>query len=105
MVNLSLLAYALRRKLKNLGMAPVLKALPGMLGIAVIAGGVSWFVARTWTRHVGHENFLSKLGEVFIPITAATAVYLGLSLWLKTGYAEEMLKLVSDRFKRLRGAR
>lgn len=100
LVNVSLLLYALRRKLKTLGLGPVLRAMPAMLGAAVLAGGVSWGLVRLWTGTLGHGSLLLKLGEVFVPITAAALVYVGLNRWLKTGYAEEMLKLVTDRVRR-----
>ena len=38
--------------------------------------------------------------RVFVPITAASAIYVALNLWLKTGYGEEVFKLVKARIGR-----
>jgi putative peptidoglycan lipid II flippase len=100
LVNVSLLLYALRRKLKELAMGALWRAMPGLVGSAVVAGAVSWFTVRWWTARFGHESFFWKLGEVFVPIAAASAIYVGLNLWLKTGYAEEMWKLARSRVAR-----
>lgn len=102
LVNVSLLFYALRRKLKTLDMGPVLRMLPALVGSAVVAGVIAWGLARIWTQRLGHGTLLLKLGEVFVPIAAASAVYLALNLWLKTGYADDLRQLVLGR---LRGRR
>lgn len=100
LVNVSLLFYALRRKLKSLEMGAVWKALPSMAGAAVVAGAVAWLMARWWSGSVGHTNVVEKAGEVFVPIAIATAVYLGLNLALGTSYGREALRLVTGRLRR-----
>ncbi len=100
LINVSLLFYALRRKLKTLGMSELWRSLPSMLGSALVAGAVAWALARWWTVTWGHANLLARLGEVFVPMAVASAVYFGLNFWLKTGYGEEMLRMFRSRLGR-----
>jgi hypothetical protein len=53
-----------------------------------------------WQNHLGHANLFARLGEVFVPMIAATALYFGLSLRLKIGSAREMLELAMSRIRR-----
>jgi putative peptidoglycan lipid II flippase len=102
-VNMLLLAYALRRKLKTLELATVLRTWPALLGAALVAGAVAWGAAKLWTTHLGHTTLWLRLGEVFLPIALATAAYLALAVWLKTGYADELLALIKRRWLRGEG--
>jgi hypothetical protein len=47
-----------------------------------------------WTHHFGHATLIMKLGEVFLPMIAATVVYFGVGLWLKLPAAGEILCLL-----------
>jgi putative peptidoglycan lipid II flippase len=100
LINVTLLLYALRRKLKTLAVERVRETLPALVGSAVVAGGIAWGAARFWTLQIGHSNLWSKLGEVFLPMAVASAVYLGLTVWLKTGHAAELWSLVRARVRR-----
>ena len=97
--NMGLLFYALRRKLSRLGMAEVLSQVPGILGAAVLAGGTAWGLARLWETRLGHDAFFLKIGAVFVPLSAALAVYYGLTLWMKIKYARETLGLLVGRLR------
>jgi putative peptidoglycan lipid II flippase len=102
LVNVSLLSYALRRKLKTLEMGALVGQIPALVGAALVAGAVAWVLARVWAVNIGHASLLLKSGEVFLPIAGASLVYLALNLWLKTGFAEEMVQLVRQRLGRSR---
>ncbi len=102
-VNMLLLFYALRRKLKTLELAAILRTWPALLGAALVAGVVAWGSAKLWTTHLGHANLWLRLGEVFLPITLATAAYFALALWLKTGLADEMLAMLKNRWAKSGG--
>lgn len=92
--NLSLLIFALRKKLRVLEMEELTSSLP-RLGVAGLAAGlVSWCCRLWWQSHIGHATLLCRLGEVFVPISIVSLVYLGLALWMKIPSAGEMLKLV-----------
>ncbi len=105
LINVSLLFYALRRKLKTLEMAEVRRHLPALLGATLVAGGIAWGLAALWEARLGHGNFALQLGEVLVPMTVATAAYFGLAVWLKTGYAEELIGLVRARLGRQKNGR
>ena len=99
-INMSLLFYALRRKLKTLDSGIFLRHIGVLLGGAALAGIVSWKLAGLWTVNLGHGSTLFRLGEVFVPMTAATLAYFGVALVLKTGHLDELLGILR---RRLRG--
>jgi len=105
LVNVSLLFYALRRKLKTLEMAALARQVPALMAAAVVAGVVAWGLARMWTLRLGHGSLVLKLGEVFLPIAGASAVYCALNLWLKTGFVEEVVRVIRERLPRAPGTR
>lgn len=96
-INAALLLFALRKKLAKLEFTGLLRQLPGLFGAAVVAGLASWFLVRWWRDGLGHETFLLKAGEVFVPMLAAGLLYFGICLWLKVPYARDIVALVSRR--------
>ncbi len=98
--NMGLLAYALRKKLRRLDMKEIVAQFPLIGGIGLLAGLTAWGIRLVWQSHFGHANLVTRLGEVFVPMTAATALYFGLSLWLKAGSAREILEFVAVRARR-----
>lgn len=95
--NMGLLAYALRRKLRTLEMKEIVAQFPLIGAIALAAALTAWGIRVAWQSHFGHASFALRLGEVFVPMIAATALYFGLSLWLKAGSAREILEFVAAR--------
>jgi putative peptidoglycan lipid II flippase len=95
--NLGLLAYALRRKLRTLEMKESIAQWPLIGAIGLLAGLAAWGLRLLWQSHLGHSNLVLRLGEVFVPMISATAIYFGLSLWLKAGSAREIWQLVAAR--------
>jgi len=98
--NLGLLLFALRRKLRTLEMAECTRQLPRLAVAGVAAGLVAWGIRWYWQEHLGHATLPLKLGEVFLPMTAATAVYFALGWWMNISSAREMLELVVARVKK-----
>jgi putative peptidoglycan lipid II flippase len=96
-MNMALLFYALRRKLKTLDLAPLRQPLIILGAATVVAGVVSWAAAGYWTANLGHERFILKLGEVFVPIAIASLVYLAISSVFKTGHLTELAGMVRSR--------
>jgi putative peptidoglycan lipid II flippase len=92
--NLGLLVYALRKKLRRLEMTETLRQLPRLALAGLTAGLLAWIGRRWWEDHLGHATLALKLGEVFVPMTAATVVYMALGLWLKIPSAGEMLRVM-----------
>ena len=92
--NLGLLIFALRKKLRTLEMAGTLAQVPRLAVGGLIAGLTAWVGRLWWEGHLGHATLLLKLGEVFLPMIAATLVFFALGLWFKIPSAGEMLRLV-----------
>ena len=99
LINLLLLAFALRRKLARLGLEAVGQTLLVLVPNAVLAGFIAVFALRIWDQRFGHADLPAKLGAVFVPGAAATAVYWLVALWAKVPAAHDVLTLV----KKLRG--
>jgi putative peptidoglycan lipid II flippase len=99
-VNLGLLLYALRRKLKHLNFGAVQAQLGAVLASAVVALLVALNLSLLWQRTLGHGSVLMRLGEVFVPMIAATAAYFALTLWFKVPSAKDVLGVVSGRLGR-----
>lgn len=95
--NLGLLIFALRKKLRTLEMAEVLEQLPRLAVAGLVAGLLAWYGRRLWDGRLGHVTLVLKLGEVFVPMIAASVVYMLLGLLLKIPSAGEMLRLVRRR--------
>jgi putative peptidoglycan lipid II flippase len=98
--NVSLLLYALRRKLGRLELGEIRRHLAALLGAAILAGGVAWGGGRLWASQCGHGTLLLKLGHVFVPLTAATLVYASVTLWARVPAALEMAALLQRRLRR-----
>jgi putative peptidoglycan lipid II flippase len=98
--NLGLLAYALRKKLRTLEMKENVAQFPLIGAIGLAAGLTAWGIRLAWQSHLGHSNLALRVGEVFVPMIAATALYFALSIWLKAGSAREILQLAAVRARR-----
>ena len=68
--NLSLLLYALRKKLRTLDMRETAAQLPALAALGLAAGLVAWGGRVLWQNHLGHAGLPVRLGEVFVPMTA-----------------------------------
>jgi putative peptidoglycan lipid II flippase len=88
--NLGLLIFALRKKLRTLEMDECTAQLPRLALAGVLAGAVAWLLRVYWTNQAGHGTLLLKLGEVFVPMIAATTVYFLLTVWWKVPSAHEI---------------
>jgi len=95
--NLGLLVFALRKKLRTLEMAECLAQLPRLALAGLLAGLTAWGLHRLWLNHFGHATLALKLGEVFLPMTAAAALYFLLALWWRVPSAHEIAGLLWKR--------
>jgi peptidoglycan biosynthesis protein MviN/MurJ (putative lipid II flippase) len=93
-LEVGLLTFALRKRLGRLEWHIVLTQLRALLGAGVVAGGVAWGLRMWWTDQFGHESFDMRLGEVFVPMAAASVVYLGLGLWLRVPFVKDLIAMV-----------
>lgn len=99
-LNMALLAFALRKKLGRLDLAELKSHLPGLLAATVAAGAAAYLLRLGWENRFGHEHLWQRLGEVFMPMGAASVVYLGVTHWLKLPYSREFAGLIASRFRR-----
>jgi putative peptidoglycan lipid II flippase len=97
LLNMLLLLYALRKKLKTLELTALINPLAVLAGAAILAGVVAWVLAGYWTARLGHGSFLLKLGEVFVPMAAAALVYVTIAITGRTGHVSEALGLFRAR--------
>jgi putative peptidoglycan lipid II flippase len=97
--NLGLLLFALRKKLRSLDMGPCAAQLPRLAAAGLAAGLLAWTLRWFWQKHLGHATLPLKLGEVFLPMTAATALYFALSWRMRISSAREIIGLVAARVR------
>jgi putative peptidoglycan lipid II flippase len=99
-MNFSLLAFALRKKLKFLDWSELRKSVPPMFGATALAGVIAWFGWRWWENSIGHTNVALKIGAVFVPAIIAGVIYWVVALAFKIPAAKEITELVFRRARR-----
>ena len=102
LVNVGLLLYALRRKLKKLEMTSLRAELLPLALAGAVAGLIAWYGWRFWEHSLGHATLALKIGAVFVPATVAGSVYLLATAGAKVGHAREITQLILGKFKRQR---
>ena len=98
--NVTLLLFALRKKLGRLELGPLKSTLPTLAVAAVIAIGVSWWGTRYWEQMLGHETLAVKIGAVFVPGGLACVAYWLVALGGRVPAARELTELVLRTSKR-----
>ena len=99
--NVSLLFFALRKKLGNIGNGIAAENIFAAFLIAgVIAGIIAWLGWRLWENAIGHATIALKIGAVFVPAGIAGIIYWLGALGFKIPAAKEMLALFSQKFRR-----
>jgi putative peptidoglycan lipid II flippase len=97
MLNVALLFFALRKKLKTLELAALRTSLLKILAASLVAALAAWITCGTWTRSLGHANLWMRLGEVFVPILAATLFYFVVAFALRIPFAHDFVQLLRKR--------
>jgi putative peptidoglycan lipid II flippase len=95
--NLSLLFYALNRKLAGLGMAGLRRTLAILVLDAVLAGMIAAVLSRLWEQRMGHGSLVLKVGAVFVPGAVACGIYWLVAFWFSVPAAREMTELIRRR--------
>ena len=93
-VNVGLLLYALRRKLKHLDFGRLREIILTMLAGAVLGGVAAWLSSRLWENWIGHGRFDKKFGAVFVPIAMGSLVYFIASALLRVPQARQAFALL-----------
>lgn len=94
--NAALLFYALRKKLKTLDIADLKTPFLKMVGAAVVAGLAAFGIYRAWGP-IGHESFITRAGEVFVPMIVGSLIYFVVLKLVRSPQAEEYLRMISRR--------
>ena len=102
LVNVALLTFALRRKLKTLNLATLRRPVSLLALLAVIAGAVAWGGWRLWEQQLGHASLALKIGAVFVPAGLAGSLYWLIALFCKIPAAKEMTDFALAKFKKSR---
>lgn len=100
LVNVALLAHALRRKLKTLNMASLTRPLVFLLLLAACAGVVAFAAWQWWEKSLGHANLALKMGAVFVPAGIAGGIYWLTALLCKIPAAREMTEFALAKLRR-----
>jgi putative peptidoglycan lipid II flippase len=96
-LNLALLLYGLRRKLKRLDFSPLRRDVLPMCAASGGAVAVAWTLGWWWEKSIGHENLLTRAGAVFVPALVAGVLYLAVAWWMKSPSARDVLALLNKR--------
>lgn len=99
LINVSLLIFALRKKLSGLDLASLRQALVPLIIGTLLAGVLAWQGFHLWDAHFHHEKLWQRIGGVFVPAVLATLGYFGVAITLHVPSAKEIGGLI---FKRLR---
>jgi putative peptidoglycan lipid II flippase len=98
--NVSLLFFALRKKLGTLEMQSLRKFLPQLFLLTIVAGAIAWEIWRLWENNLGHATLALKIGAVFVPAGISGIIYWLGALWLEIPAAKEMVDFALVKFKK-----
>ena len=101
-MNVSLLAFALRKKLSRLDLNELLKPAAALLFCGALAGLFAWGTSTLWEQQMGHAKFWSKAGAVFVPMAVAALIYFAaaFALPMRLPFAQDFVTLLRRRLKR-----
>ncbi len=99
-LNVSLLLFALRKKLARLELEPLRKNLLPLALLTAIAGFAAWECWQLWETAIGHATLARKIGAVFVPAGIAGGIYLLGAIACKVPAAKELLGFVLAKFGR-----
>jgi putative peptidoglycan lipid II flippase len=102
LINVSLLVFALRKKLKTLEMAALRDTLRPLVLNTILAGVIAWCAWNYWERTFGHVSIALKLGAVFVPAGIAGGIYWLIALACHIPAAQEMTAFALAKFKRFK---
>ncbi len=100
LLNVALLAFALKKKLGHLEWAEVRRPLLRLAAAGAAAGLVAWALMRFSEAQFGTAGLWPRVSAVFFPMTVATGVYFGVALFLRVPVAKEVVSLLLGRFGR-----
>jgi putative peptidoglycan lipid II flippase len=99
-INVGLLLFALRKKLRKLELGPLRQTLQTLAPAALAAGIVAWAGWRWWEISLGHATLVLKLGAVFVPAGFAGGLYWSIAMICRVPAAREMTAFALAKFKK-----
>ena len=96
--NLSLLTFAVKKKLGRLEMQELRATFVPLAIAAVLAGLTAWGGWRLWEQLLGHQNLALKIGAVFGPAIAAGLVYWLVGILARIPAAHEIVNFLFAKF-------
>jgi putative peptidoglycan lipid II flippase len=100
LVNVGLLTYALRRKLKRLNMASLKKPVLLLLLLTALAGVIAFETWKFWEVQFGHGSLALKIGAVFVPAGIAGGFYWLTAMACNIPAAKEITDFALAKFRR-----
>jgi putative peptidoglycan lipid II flippase len=97
--NAGLLLFALRKKMKFLGMAPLIRTISILFFSAIVTGVIAWTGYRYWESKFGHATLVAKFGAVFAPAIVAGSVYWTIGILAKIPAAKDIMDLALQKFR------
>jgi putative peptidoglycan lipid II flippase len=99
-LNVTLLQFALKRKIGRLDWEPLVAECWRVLALVVPAGLAAWGLSWYGETHWGHSTFLARLLQVFVPATVAAVIFGVGCLALRVEAMRDVRNLVGRRFRR-----
>lgn len=93
-MNLSLLGFALRKKIARLEWQELRRHLAPLAACALAAALAAWGLRLVWEQRLGHHTLWTRLGEVFVPMTIATLLYFGIAFVFRNPFAHDFVALM-----------
>jgi peptidoglycan biosynthesis protein MviN/MurJ (putative lipid II flippase) len=101
--NVTLLTFALKKKLGKLEMGPLVATFPALIIGATLAGLIAWGGNYLWETRLGHHDLALKIGAVFVPAIAGGVVYWVVCTVAKIPAAQEIVSFAFAKFSRKKG--
>lgn len=98
--NVSLLFFALRKKLGKLEMESLQATILPLIIAATLAALIAWFGWQAWERKLGHATLALKIGAVFGPAIAASLVYWLVGVMARIPAAQEIVRFIFGKFSK-----
>ncbi len=99
-MNVSLLAFALRKKIAKLDLEALGKPALALLLCGALAALGAWGATRFWETRLGHGTFWLKTGAVFVPMLGATLLYFAAAFALRVPFTKDFWHLLRRRIRR-----
>ncbi|HUC84267.1 MAG TPA: murein biosynthesis integral membrane protein MurJ [Candidatus Acidoferrales bacterium] len=99
-INVSLLLFALRKKLARLELGPLRQTLRTLVLAALAAGAAAWGGWHWWEKTLGHASLALEIGAVFVPAGIAGGIYWMIAMLCDVPAAKEMTAFALAKFRK-----